>query len=210
VNCVRRPRRWGGANPDRRAQRPRREDRPRNEPRRVPAITDEHLFGKEAPSIKDLDKAIEGDLEEALSGLSDKDLLGQEQQPKKAATETKAPLKGKVHSIHAADVFVDVPGGRSQGVLPLLQFPEGPPAPGTEVEIHIEGYDESNGLLLLTRKGAAVAVEDWSDLSEGLVVEALVTATNKGGLEVTVNGKRGFMPISQIDLYRVENADQYI
>jgi small subunit ribosomal protein S1 len=43
-----------------------------------------------------------------------------------------------------------------------------------------------------------------------MIVEARVTATNKGGLSVDVNGIRGFMPISQIDLYRVENAEQFV
>jgi ribosomal protein S1 len=43
-----------------------------------------------------------------------------------------------------------------------------------------------------------------------MIVEARVTATNKGGLEVSVNGIRGFMPISQIDLYRVENAEEFV
>src|SRR5262249_35168517 len=36
------------------------------------------------------------------------------------------------------------------------------------------------------------------------------TATNKGGLSVDVNGIRGFLPISQIDLYRVENPEQFV
>src|SRR5262249_38018404 len=112
-------------------------------------------------------------------------------------------------SVHGPDVFVDVPGGRTQGVLPLLQFPEGPPAPGTEVEIDIEGYDNANGLLLLTRKGA-VQDANWESVAVGMIVEARVTATNKGGLAVEVNGIRGFMPISQIDMYRVENAEQYV
>jgi small subunit ribosomal protein S1 len=43
-----------------------------------------------------------------------------------------------------------------------------------------------------------------------MIVEARVTATNKGGLAVDVNGIRGFMPISQIDLYRVENAEAFV
>ena len=43
-----------------------------------------------------------------------------------------------------------------------------------------------------------------------MIVEARVTETNKGGLEVDVNGIRGFMPISQIDLYRVEDVEQYV
>ena len=135
---------------------------------------------------------------------------GQQQQHRKPAGEAKpGALKGKVVSVHNADVFVDVPGGRSQGVLPLMQFPDGPPAPGTEVEVTIEGYDGANGLLLLSRKGQAQEV-DWSSVAVGMIVEALVTGTNKGGLSVEVNRIRGFMPISQIDLYRVENAEQYV
>src|SRR5947207_9689763 len=43
-----------------------------------------------------------------------------------------------------------------------------------------------------------------------MVVEGRVTAVNKGGLSVEVNGIRGFMPISQIDLYRVEQPEQYV
>jgi small subunit ribosomal protein S1 len=174
-------------------------------------VEQEHLFGAGAPSLKELDKEIENDLQEALAGFSDVDLAGSAPEKKPAAEPGAPPVrkKGKVRSVHGPDVFVDVPGGRTQGVLPLLQFPEGPPAPGTEVEIDIEGYDNANGLLLLTRKGAAVEA-DWSTVAVGQIVEARVTATNKGGLSVEINGIRGFMPISQIDLYRVENAEQYI
>jgi small subunit ribosomal protein S1 len=127
----------------------------------------------------------------------------------KAAAAEPGGKKGRVVSVHGPDVFVDVPGGRSQGVLSMTQFPEGPPAVGTEVDIHIEGYDRANGLLIVTRRGAAVEA-DWSTVAAGMTVEARVTATNKGGLEVDVNGIRGFMPISQIDLFRVENAEGYV
>jgi small subunit ribosomal protein S1 len=91
----------------------------------------------------------------------------------------------------------------------MAQFPNGPPALGSEVDINIEGYDNANGLLILTRRGAAVEAA-WSSVAVGMVVEARVTETNKGGLAVAVNGIRGFMPISQIDLYRVESTDQYV
>jgi small subunit ribosomal protein S1 len=111
--------------------------------------------------------------------------------------------------VHGPDVFVSIPGGRSDGVLPIMQFPDGPPAVGTEVEVDIEGYDPQSGLLVLTRKGA-VQHTDWSSVAVGMIVEARVTATNKGGLAVDVNGIRGFMPVSQIDLYRVENTEQYV
>jgi small subunit ribosomal protein S1 len=183
--------------------------RPPKKPGPVPAITDEQVLGV-PPKLRDLDAEIENELEAALAGFPAEDLLAPE--PKQAQTETPAGQnrkKGKVHAIHGPDVFIDVPGGRSQGVLPLDQFPDGAPAIGTEVEFHIEGYDRANGLLLLSRLGAAVHA-DWSSIAEGMTVEARITAANKGGLEVDVNSIRGFLPISQIELYRVENIESYI
>lgn len=165
-----------------------------------------------APAIPRLDKdALDREVEAAMGGLSDKDIYG-ELSPggrKPAPSAEGGRKKGKVLQVRGNDVFVEVPGGRSEGVLPILQFPDGPPAIGSEVEIHIEGYDAANGLLRLTRLGAAM-VADWSSVAVGMTVEARVTATNKGGLSVEVNSIRGFMPISQIDLYRVENAEQFV
>jgi small subunit ribosomal protein S1 len=164
------------------------------------------------PRLRDLDKEIESELEAAMGGLTAKDLYGEPakggRKPAPAGPDA-GRKKGKVLAVHGPDVFVEVPGGRSQGVIPLMQFPEGTPAIGSELDVHIEGYDPANGLLLLARKGAAVEA-DWSSVAEGQIVEARVTATNKGGLAVDVNGIRGFMPISQIDLYRVENPEQYV
>jgi small subunit ribosomal protein S1 len=170
---------------------------------------DEH-FGR-GPRLRDLDAAIEQELDAALGGLSDRELYGEApaRATGPAAAGEAGQKKGKVLAIHGGDVFIDVPGGRSQGVLPLAQFPEGPPGLGTQIEIHIEGYDQANGLLILTRKGAAVEA-DWASVASGMIVEARVTGTNKGGLAVDVNGIRGFMPISQIDLYRVEDTEQYV
>ncbi len=184
---------------------------PRARPGPVPSLEIEPL-PRSTLRLKDLDAEIESELQAALAGISEQDLLGKEpaESPKAPAEgEAKAPKKGKVISVHGPDVFVEVPGGRSQGVLSLLQFPEGPPAPGTEVDVDIEGYDRANGLLLLTRRGAAVVV-DWSSVAIGQTVEARVTGTNKGGLSVEVNGIRGFIPISQIDIYRVENPETLV
>src|SRR5438105_2811519 len=174
-----------------------------------PALEAEHVSG--GPRLRELDAAIEKELQEAMGSFSDKELYGEpaRQERKPAAASDHGRKKARVVAVHGSDVFLDVPGGRSQGVLPLMQFPEGSPAVGSEVEIHIEGYDAANGLLLLSRKGAAMHA-DWSSVAAGMIVEARVTATNKGGLEVNVNGIRGFMPISQIDIYRVENTEQLV
>src|SRR5262249_30413750 len=72
----------------------------------------------------------------------------------------------------------------------------------------IEGY-HADGVLLLSRGGAAVEA-DWSTVAVGMLVEARVTGVNKGGLSVEVNGIRGFMPISQVEGFRVEDLNPYL
>jgi small subunit ribosomal protein S1 len=138
-----------------------------------------------------------------------------QQKPRAAATMVNTPggrKKGRVVSIHGKDVFIDVPGGRSQGVLPIMQFEGQVPQVGDEIEFVVERYDAANGLLILTREGAAQAVSDWSSVDLHMIVEVRVTGVNKNrtGLMVEVNGLKGFMPISQIDLYRVEQPEQFI
>jgi small subunit ribosomal protein S1 len=43
-----------------------------------------------------------------------------------------------------------------------------------------------------------------------MIVEARVTGHNKGGLEVEVSGIRGFIPVSHIELFRVEDLQPYV
>jgi small subunit ribosomal protein S1 len=196
--------------PDR-PQRPFRRPPPRRdepEPSRPPVL-DRQDLNLEPPKLRELDAAIEDELEAALAGFSADDLSAEPaKQERKDPAAPKGPQRGKVIAIHHADVFVEVPGGKSQGVMSLTQFDEAPKV-GDIVEFSIERYDAANGLLVLTRQGAAVAA-DWSSVHIGQIVEARVTGTNKGGLAVEVNGIRAFLPISQIDLYRVENVEQFV
>ncbi|MCE9533256.1 MAG: S1 RNA-binding domain-containing protein [Planctomycetes bacterium] len=164
------------------------------------------------PRLRDLDKDIEAEMAAVISGFNEKDTLAAESETKgnHPPRTTGGRKQGKVISIHGSDVFVHVPGGRSEGVLPITQFPDGPPAIGSDVEVEIQGYDPSNGLLTLTRMGAAQAVSNWGSIQLGMTVEAKVIETNKGGLSVEVNGIRGFMPFRDMDLYRVEQPEQFV
>jgi small subunit ribosomal protein S1 len=169
--------------------------------------------GLKTSAIKDLDAEIEGELEAAMGGSSSKDLFGVESSHAvQSVPGDSAKKMGKILSIRGSDIFVEVPGGRSQGLMSMMQFEDAPTPPkvGDEIEVSIEGYDPTNGLLILSRKFGAVQSANWTTIAEGMVVEAKVTATNKGGLAIEVNGIRGFMPIGQIDLYRVENAEQFV
>ncbi len=117
--------------------------------------------------------------------------------------------KGKVVAVRGKSVFVDL-GAKSEGVVPIEQFGETPiPNVGDMIDVHIDHFDHSEGLLILSLKGAAVEAS-WENLKRGLVVEARVTKVNKGGLDVEVDGIRGFLPIGQIDINRVEDASIYI
>jgi ribosomal protein S1 len=117
--------------------------------------------------------------------------------------------KGKVIGVRGKSLFVDL-GAKSEGVIPIEQFGENPlPNPGDMIDVVVERFDTDEGLLILSLKGAAVDA-DWDNLRKGMIVEARPTKVNKGGLEVLVNGIRGFLPIGQIDMNRVEDAAVYI
>jgi small subunit ribosomal protein S1 len=151
-----------------------------------------------------LDDALQRELDEALGSMSIDELV--DAASGKGARSGPAGLRsGRVVSIHGEDVFVDL-GGRSEGVLPLTQFTEVPRV-GDMVQVTIEGYNDSEGLLMLSREGAIQAAA-WETLAEGQVVEGRVTGINKGGVELSVNNIRAFMPLSHVALFRVD--DQYV
>lgn len=172
---------------------------------KVPSLQGEMTYSEGRSGTFEAD--LERELDEAMAGFNGQEILA-DTSPR-GRGQPQGPKKGKVFRIHPPDVFIEMPGSRTQGVLPMLQFPEGVPALGTKVEVNIEGFDNANGVLLLTRKGGVVQAE-WGSIEVGQTVEARVTGTNKGGLEVDVNGIRGFLPISQIDLYRVEDVNQFV
>lgn len=178
---------------------------------KVPSLEREDMtygFGAKTGAFDaDIEAQLERELNDAMGGAEMKELFGEQPKRIKAAAPPAGPRKGRVMSIRGKDVFVDV-GGRIQGVIAILQFGDAPPKVGDEVEVHIEGYDP-DGLLILSREGSAVSA-DWNTVSVGMIVEARVLEQNKGGLTVDVNGIRAFMPISQIEMFRVEDLAPYI
>ena len=115
---------------------------------------------------------------------------------------------GKVIAMRGKSLFVDL-GGKSEGVIPLGLFEGEIPAPGSQIEVVVDHFDVSEGIQHLRLKGAAIDA-NWENLRKGVIVEARGTKVVKGGLEVDVDGIRGFIPISQIDLSRVEDAATFV
>ncbi len=155
---------------------------------------------------------MEAELEAVLSGFDPKSFeVASPRAPRSARTPSAQSERGqegspgartgKVISIRGKTIFVNL-GGKSEGIISLDQF-EGKevPQPGSTIDVVVDRFDPEEGVLLLYLKGAAIEA-DWTNLKKGVVVEARVTKVIKGGVEVNVDGIRGFMPISQIDLAR--------
>lgn len=160
-----------------------------------------------------LDEDLEADFEAAIGDLAIDDMLEAQ-----AAIKAEAPLDpgtritGVVLSIGADTAFIDL-GGRRQGAMKLAGFldrGEDLPEPGQPIAVSVGGRNEADGLYDVAPANRAVAVEDWSQLEAGMVVEARVTAANKGGLECEVAGLRGFMPASLVSTWRVENLEELV
>jgi small subunit ribosomal protein S1 len=186
------------------------EPKPPKKPERPRIINDQAPRHYPPPNIRDrLSPELEMEYLEALGGQSIDDIITAEQgaaQPVELEPESRH--QGKVISIHRDDVFVEI-GGRQQGILQLKNFAE-PPEIGAVLDVTVAKFLPAEGIYELTLPGGAVDVGDWSDVVEGMVVEARVTGHNKGGLECEVNRLRGFIPASQISMYRVEDLEQFV
>ncbi len=181
--------------------------------------------GPEATSH--IDAEVQRELDEALGDKTVEQLMEEAATPEGLGDDPNAPpqsqgggdpheihiqmVRGRIHSVRDQDVFVEIPGqsGKSQGVVPLMQF-ERPPRIGSIMDFVVQREDEKEGLLILSREGA-VSRATWDMLQRGSIVEARVTGSNKGGLELELVGNiRAFMPASQIDLYHVDDLESFV
>ncbi len=166
------------------------------------------------PSLRgSLDEDLEADYEAALGGLEVDALLASGPTVRiDAPLEAGTRVNGTVLSIGADTAFIDL-GGNRQGAMklaPLLDKGQDLPEVGAAIEVSIGGRNEEDNLYDVAPANHAVAVEDWSQLQAGMIVEARVTGSNKGGLECDVAGLRGFMPASLVSTWRVENLEEMV
>ncbi|MBN1590030.1 MAG: S1 RNA-binding domain-containing protein [Pirellulales bacterium] len=163
------------------------------------------------PNIREqLSPDLESELDEALGDASLDELMGAGSDAITSAVilEPETKHQGRIVAIARDNVFVEL-GSREQGTVSLKQFAEAPEV-GAEIEVVVTRLNPAEGLYELRLPGAAANVADWTDLDEGVVVDAMVTGHNTGGLECEVNHIRGFIPVSQISLYRVEDLAEFV
>lgn len=161
------------------------------------ALGEESLLGINAPPAATSRSrgAVDRLLERAAGSAS---------APKDAATGMRS---GRITHVGREDVFVEF-GPREQGVVPLAHFSENPEV-GTTLKVHVDGFDQKEGLLLCSlRRGVQSA--EWDTLEAGAILMGQVLAANKGGLDLKVGSLSAFLPASQASLERIEKLESLI
>lgn len=140
----------------------------------------------------------------------------QETKPKRAKSwRVGERVEARIVRITQNAVFVDLDEKRQAWMDPIeLQGPGGALVvkEGDTVTAHVVEVDGRSGSVKLGRSlgkaGNTAALELARD--QGIAVEGKVTAINKGGAEVEVEGVRAFCPVSQLDNRYVGDTSTFI
>ncbi len=170
------------------------------EPVEVPAMPDINLEMS--------DEELEQEIAAAMGANVENLMAGEVQPTDEDEVAVDGRYKATVVKIFRESVLFDLPGPHN-GAIPLRYFSEHP-EPGTEFEVIVVGFSAEEQMYDCMVPGGSVEVLDWSDVQEGVVVEVTITGHNKGGLECEVNKIRGFIPASQISLYRVDDFEEFL
>ena len=127
-------------------------------------------------------------------------------------------VEGTVVQVNHNEAFVDI-GYKQEIPVPKreLAYPEPESAEdivkvGDKIEVYVQSLGGENGGALSKIKADRMSV--WKDIEaikeNGETVQAKITGVVKGGLTVVVNGLRGFIPASQMDLHFVKDLSAYV
>src|SRR5262249_33507181 len=120
-------------------------------------------------------------------------------------------VRGRVIAVGATTAFVAV-GGKAEAAIDVNEFRDPGSgelrlAVGDEIEATVVDDGTRSGSIVLKRvagRGGHVPGELEQAFANGIPVEGLVVAENKGGFELQLGSARAFCPASQIDRRRGE------
>jgi small subunit ribosomal protein S1 len=131
------------------------------------------------------------------------------------SVEEGSVVKGKVIQVRQDGIVVDV-GYKSEGIIPIEEVSQEELKNikvGDEIEVYLEEREDSEGNIVLSKEKAD-KIKIWEQIEEACNNEQTVTgrvvARIKGGMTVDINGVKGFLPGSQVDLRPVRNLDSLI
>ena len=122
-------------------------------------------------------------------------------------------IKGYISSLSKEVAFINI-GAKSEANIDLkeirdengeLQY-----GMGDEIEatvISLKGGIKLSIALMAQAKDAQMLVDAYEN---NIPVEGKIAERNKGGFDVTVGGKKAFLPVSQVELGYCDNPDEHI
>ncbi len=122
-------------------------------------------------------------------------------------------LTGTIVRVDNEEVVVDI-GYKSEGVVQRDEWDdiEPPPEVGQQIEVLLEEFEDSIGLIVLSKRKAG-RIREWEKIiqthAEGDVVKGQVIRKIKGGLLINI-GVNVFLPASQVDIRRPNDIAEYI
>ena len=138
----------------------------------------------------------------------------QQEEATEAATVAFKPdtiVKGRIAKVVGDSVVVDI-RYKSEGLIPLEEWGDVKPVVGDEIEVYLEGLDDEEGMLELSKRRAD-RIRGWERIiathKEGDVIKGPVVRQIKGGLLVDI-GIHVFLPASQIEIRRAGDIKHYM
>ena len=134
--------------------------------------------------------------------------------PSRKSIKVGDKVKAKIFQLGADTAFLTL-GGKSEAMIDLgeLKDAEGVLRKGVGDEVEgfvIEAGAKGTIVSMKLPKGAASLGMLAEARANGMPVEGLVLAVNKGGLEVAVGDVRAFCPSSQVDIRFVGKLDSFV
>ncbi len=119
-------------------------------------------------------------------------------------------IKTKVIHVTDKDVVLDI-GVKSEARIPITEFSI-PPKVGEEIEVFVERSEGNYSFRVSFKKAeerkAGLKVKNALETQEEIMAKVIDIV--KGGVKVLLeNSVQGFLPLSQLDLHRVESPESY-
>mgnify|MGYP002232245631 CR=1 FL=1 len=143
------------------------------------------------------------------------ELLAQESLPD---IQERTTVKGKVIQVNRDEAYVDI-GYKQEIAIPKRELAY--PAPesaedvvkvGDVIDVYVVSLGGDNGGILSKVKADRMVA--WTEMEKkkeaGETVQANITQVVKGGLVASVDGLRGFIPASQMELHFVKDLSIYV
>jgi len=121
-------------------------------------------------------------------------------------------VKGRVVRVQGDNVILDV-GFKSEGSIPLIEFPNSEVKIGQDVDVVLESVEDQEGNLVLS-KSRADFLRIWERVinahETGEIIQGKIVKRIKGGMVVDLMGMEAFLPGSQIDIRPIRDFDAFV